>query len=150
MKIKYGWLIAIFLLVVIVLFNRSEVILERQDEFKLIHIGQEGYELQSVLHFSNPNLLSSTLVAINEKCYINDRLLGELNNELEQSIAGRKKSQLPVGIRFSKADFRQLAQLDTAQTNAPVTIHIKGKITYRNFTGGGTIVVHQHSDISLP
>ena len=148
MKIKYGWLIAIFLLVVVVLFNRSDVQLVKQDAFKLVNIGQEGYELQSVLHFSNPNLLSSTIVAIREKYYINDRLIGELNNEVEQGISGRKETTLPVGVRFLKKDFRQLAAVDSISSSSPVEVTIKGEITFRNFTGGGTIVVNQTTTIT--
>lgn len=148
MKIKYGWLIAIFLLVVIVLLNRSDVKLEKQDDFSLLKIGYEGYELQSKLRFSNPNLLSSTIVNIHEKYYINNRLIGELNNEVEQGIAGRKETTLPVGIRFTKKDFAQLANIDSATANTPVDIAIKGEITFRNLTGGGTIDINQTTSIT--
>lgn len=148
MKIKYGWLIAIFLLIIVVLFNRSDVQLVKQGEFNLLNIGQEGYELQSVLHFSNPNWLSSTIVSINEKYYINDRLIGELSNEVEQGISGRKETILPVGVRFSRKDFTALAQLDSSNIHQPVAINIKGEITFRNFTGGGTITVNQTTSIT--
>ncbi|MFN8288325.1 MAG: LEA type 2 family protein [Chitinophagales bacterium] len=139
--------IAFAALLVVMLLNKKEVTVVKQNNFALKPIGSSGVELSSTLSLNNPNLLSSTIQTIHEKYSINGYTLGALDIELSQGISGRKTTDFPVAVRFSRADLLNAMNGDSLTTQAP--LHITGEIIYKNFTGGGTIKIDLNDSIKL-
>jgi LEA14-like dessication related protein len=136
-----GVLIVLVLLGVVFLLNRKDVNLVKQDNAELQPLSTSGSELKSVIHFYNPNFLSVTINRIHERFFVNGTQIGELDVLINQGIAGRKESEFPVSIRFSKDDYNGIIAGDSL-TKHPVVI-VEGEITSQNFTNEKKIAVHQ-------
>lgn len=146
---RAGLLILIVLFAALFLLNRSDVSLVKQDSFSVTPIGANGYELHSTLHFYNPNLLSSTIKTINESYYINGKSVSIMNQELNQGIPGRKETEFPVAVRYSRADMKQFLP-DSSVGLIKVEVTVTGEITFANMFGGGKILVEQTDSIVIP
>jgi len=146
---KSGLVIAGLLLVALLLLNRKDVQLLSQTEFVATKITASGYELKSVLHLKNPNLLSSTINSINEKLYINDLYVGEFSNEIQEGIPGLKETAFPLNIRFTTDDIKSIFSNDSTLLNIPFRITVKGEITFSNLSGGGKISVNQTDSVII-
>ncbi len=150
MKIKrVGLVMAVVLGVVLFFLNRSDVTLTKQDTFSVTPIGNTGYQLKSVLHLHNPNLLSSTIKTISEKFYIEGREVAILNTEISQGIPGLKETTFPVTVRFSKADLLRIFLNDSLLTNFKAEINIIGEITFENLMSSGKIPVNQKDSVII-
>lgn len=132
---KTGLIIAAALGVIVFMLNRQKVELTSQTDFEVTKISPKGYEIKWVIHFYNPNLLSSTIQKINEKLYVEGKELGELKLELSQGIPGRKETSFPVSVRFTSTD--------SGLANIPIPVLMKGEISFSNLTGGGAIQVNE-------
>jgi LEA14-like dessication related protein len=142
MNIKRGGLlITLVLLLLLIFLNRKEVEMKKQTGFTWNKISASGYQVNSVLNLYNPNLLSSTIKTIDERLFINGNQIGELNNELNQGIAGRKETSFPVAIRFSKDE------VNSVSANEKVEIVLRGEIVFQNLFGGGTIIINQKDSV---
>jgi LEA14-like dessication related protein len=140
---RIGFFFAIILFLAVYLLNRKDVQFMKQDGFKIEPISATGMEFKSVLHLYNPNLLSSTIKKVHERFIINGVLVGELDNEINQGIPGRKETEFPVSIRFTKE------QYDSVIGNTPLipaTIQVEGEVVYNNFTSSGEVKVNQSTD----
>jgi LEA14-like dessication related protein len=137
-----GIIVFIVLLALVIVFNRGDVTLVQQNNFTLSPISANGYVLQSEIHLNNPNILSCTVKSIHEKFSVNGKVLGILDQEINQGIPGRKESIFPVNIRFSKQDYYAAAGSDSTQPNN-VTIKVEGKIEFTKVIGGGEIEIHE-------
>lgn len=143
-----GLIIAVVLLGVILFFNREPVKLVKQDTFLLKKISATGYELQSVIKLKNSNLLSSTVMNIDEKFYLNDELISIVHIELNQGIPGRgKETEFPIMVRFNNDDLRGLSLVDTNAAEQPLVVRVEGEIEYKNFMGGGKTIVDTQDTI---
>jgi LEA14-like dessication related protein len=142
MKIRSaGLVITLVLLLVLIFLNREEVQMMKQTDFTWNRISASGYQLSSVIHLNNPNLLSSTIKTINEKLFINGQEVGELDNELNQGIPGRKETSFPVAIRFAKDEVADL------NTTGKIEIRMKGEIVFDNLFGGGKTLINQKDSV---
>jgi LEA14-like dessication related protein len=142
MKIRrVGLVITLVLLLALIFLNREQVELVKQSDFTWAKISTSGYQVSSVMHLNNPNLLSSTIKKINEKLFINGQQVGELDNEIAQGIPGRKLSSFPIAIRFSKDD------VSTLYADEKIEIVMKGEIVYENLFGGGTVLINQKDSV---
>ncbi len=142
---RVGFIIFIISLVALYFLNRKDVTLEAQNGFELQTISPNGVELKSVIHLNNTNLLSSTIKNIHEKFYINGTLVGIIDNEINQGIPGRKVTDFPVSIRFSKDDLNKTLPLDSStgsKSEDAVKVSAEGEITFQNLIGGGDIKIH--------
>ncbi len=146
---KSGLVIAGLLLVALLLLNRKDLQLLSQTDFAATKITSSGYELKSILHLKNPNLLSSTVNSINEKFYLNDLYIGEFNNEIQQGIPGLKETSFPLNIRFTTGDISSIFSNDSTLLNIPCRISVSGEITFSNLSGGGKITVNQTDSIII-
>jgi LEA14-like dessication related protein len=142
MKIKrVGLVITLVLLLLLIFLNREELRLMKQTDFTWQKISNSGYQVSSVMHLYNPNLLSSTIKKINERLFINGQQVGELDNQIEQGIPGRKETSFPVAIRFSKEDIAGL------NTREKIEIMTRGEIVFENLFGGGTILINRKDSV---
>ncbi len=55
--------------------------------------------------------------SIHEEFRINGKVLGILDQEINQGIPGRKESSFPVSIRFGEDEFNRAIGGDSANTN---------------------------------
>ncbi|MBL0308296.1 MAG: hypothetical protein IPP77_00915 [Bacteroidetes bacterium] len=146
MKIKrIGILIALALLVVLYFLNRADIVLVRQDKFEIYQLSAEGYELKSLIHLDNPNLLSSTVETIRQEFRVDGVVIGIFEMELNQGIPGRKETVFPVSIRFGN-DAISSSSPDSSTRN--VEVEVKSKIAFHNFIGGGTIQADQNYSVT--
>mgnify|MGYP001552555340 FL=1 len=129
------------------MLNRKAVSLTKQNNFDLHPLSSAGYECNSVIHLHNPNLLSSTIITMDEKYSINGVSLGLLSIELNQGIPGLKETEFPVSVRFSKADFLKAVDSDSTLPTS-INLLVEGEIKYQNLTGNGTIKVYHTENIS--
>lgn len=141
-----GLLIVLVLLVILYFLNRADIELTKQDGFAIHRISEDGYELKSVIHLNNPNLLSSTIKTIREEFRVNGVLVGILDMGLGQGIPGRKETTFPIGLRFTDGDL--LRQLSADSTGKGVEVQVSGEIHYGRFIGSGVIKVNQSGTIS--
>src|SRR5699024_10185468 len=138
------------LLGIILFFNREEIKLVKQDTFLLKKISASGYELQSVIKLKNDNLLSSTIMNVDEKFYINDELVSIMHLELSQGIPGRgKETEFPVMVRFNSEGWKDFALNDTTGGTIPLVLKISGEIEYKNMMGGGKTTVDIQDTIKV-
>lgn len=145
-----GLIIAVVLLGVILFFNREPVKLVKQDTFLLRKLSSTGYELQSVVKLKNPNLLSSTIINIDEKFYINDELVSIMHIEFNQGIPGRgKETEFPIMVRFNSEGWANFALNDTTESPEPLVVRVEGEIEYKNFMGGGKTIVEAQDTIKI-
>lgn len=144
---RSGILIALILLVVLYFLNNKAIVLTKQDEFQIHRISEDGYELKSILHFDNPNLLSSTVKSIREEYRINGTLVGILDMGLEQGIPGRKETEFPIGLRFTDKDLLRIMALDSTATE--VQVKVTGEVVFSNFIGGGSVKVDETHPVLL-
>jgi LEA14-like dessication related protein len=147
---KISLAVVAVLVLIVIAFNRKQVQLTAQTNFELQPIGTAGFELKTVIHLKNPNLLSSTIKSINENFYFNGNLVGEIENEISQGIPGLKETAFPISIRLGKDGLLQNAERDSMQHQLKLNILTKGKIVFENLTGGGTIEVNQTDTIFIP
>lgn len=138
---RAGWIVAIIIFAAVYFLNRNDIQFIRQDSFKLIPIAESGLELSSIIHLYNPNLLSSTIKRIHEQFLINGIVVGELDNEINQGIPGRKETEFPVSIRFSKEDYEKI--MATIPIKDSIIVTITGEIVYNSFTSSGDVKVNQ-------
>lgn len=131
------------LLIVLFLFNRKDIELVKQSDIEWEKIAPSGSELNSVIDLYNPNLLSSTVKVIDEKFFINGKYLGELHNEINQGIAGRKETTFPVNVRFSTKDAPDIKCGQKAE------LKISGEIVFENLFGGGKITVQRTDSVHV-
>ncbi len=143
---RIGLFISLVLAVAVILLNRKDVVLSSQSEFKLVKISTTGYELQSVIHFQNPNLLSATIKSIDEDFYINSVKAGVLSIEINQGIPGRKETSFPVSVRFTTDDWERI--FSDSLVHAKVEVNVKGEINFQNLTGSGKITVNEKQSFS--
>ncbi len=146
---KAGPILAIALLGILYLFNRSEVKVAAQDTFLLKKITASGYELQSVIKLQNDNLLSSTIVNIDEKYYVNDELVSIMHLEFNQGIPGRKTTEFPLMVRFDGTDLNNFPLNDTTAGTKTLIVRVEGEIEYKNFIGGGKTTVASADTIKV-
>lgn len=147
---KGGLIIALVLLGIILFFNREAVKLVKQDTFLLKKISAEGYELQSVIKLQNSNLLSSTVMNIDEKFYLNDELISIMHIEFNQGIPGRgKETEFPIMVRFNSSDLKNFSLSDTNAVAQPLVVRVEGEIEYKNFMGGGKTIVDTQDTIKV-
>jgi LEA14-like dessication related protein len=146
---KAGPILAIALLGVLYLLNRSEVKVAAQDTFLLKKITASGYELQSVIKLQNDNLLSSTIVNIDEKYYINEELISIMHLEFNQGIPGRKTTEFPLMVRFDGTDLNNFPLNDTTVGTKTLVVRVEGEIEYKNFIGGGKTKVASADTIKV-
>lgn len=137
-----GFTILLFL--VLVLLNRRDVKLEIETP-EINPIGISGYELRMLHTFENSNLLSSTIVSIEEDVFVKGLSTGKVSLQPEQGIPGLKKTTLPVMLRFPKDNIDRSAY-DQEQK---VRVDVNGKIVYRNLTGGGVIEVNFSDSVKV-
>src|SRR3954468_2183285 len=131
MKFKTtGLIVAGVLLVQLAILNRKDVQFIKQDQISIQPISETGYQLNSVIHLHNPNLLSSTIKVVNENFFINGSPIGSFKMELNQGIAGMKDSEFPISIRFTKEDYAKALQHDSL-TKA-LTLSMDGEIDFQN------------------
>ncbi len=141
-----GVLLLVILFLGIVLLNRKGVQLQSQHGSQLRRLSASGYELVTVADFNNPNLLSSTLISLHEKFYINGKSVGILHMEPEQGIPGRKVTSFPVSLRIPASDLEHVL----ADSSVPIVLlNIEGEIAYRNFTGGGKMNVQISDSVRI-
>ncbi|MDB5282603.1 MAG: hypothetical protein JWO06_1678 [Bacteroidota bacterium] len=138
---KAGFVVAGILLLILAFFNRKDIELTKQDQISIKPISQSGYELSSVIHLHNPNLLSSTIKTVNENFYINGQSIGAFKMDLSQGVAGMKDSEFPITIRFTKDDYSKGLMRDS--TNASITLRMDGEIDFQNLLSGGKIKIQQ-------
>lgn len=148
MNRKIMYVVLAVLLAAVILLNRREVELVKQDNFEIVQISANGYELRSVLTFNNKNLLSSTIKSVDEKFYVNGELVSITHNQLDQGIPGMKETSLPMMVRFEGGAFMH-PNGDTLSIATSFNIEVKGDIEYSNFTGGGKIIVEQQGKANL-
>jgi LEA14-like dessication related protein len=132
----------------VILFNRKDVMLSANGNFKLVKISDAGYELQSVIHLQNPNWLSSTIKTVHENFYINNKSVGEINMELNQGIPARKETSFPLGIRFTTTDLQKVFFPDSVIPPF-VLITATGEILFQNLSGGGKINVNEKDSVAI-
>ncbi len=132
-----GLAFIIILFLALVLLNRRDVKLQIESP-EIVPLGNSGYELRIQHTFENPNLLSSTIVSIDEEIFVNGIAAGQINLQPEQGIPGLKNTTLPVMLRFSK----DKVDLSMCGNGQKVLLDLSGKIVYRNLTGGGNIDVN--------
>ncbi len=132
----WGIGIVIVLAFVLFLFNRGEVTVVKQNELHLQPLGNSGYQLNSTLHLSNPNLLSSTIVNLHEEVKLNGVTVAILTQELNQGIPGRKETTFPLSVRFTNADWQAAVKDSVVPAALPVTI--SGTLTYHNVMSSGS------------
>jgi hypothetical protein len=143
-----GIVLFIVLLLAVILLNKNDIALIAQDEFSLQPISSSGYVLQSIIHLNNSNLLSSTIKTIHEEFKLNGVVIGIIDNELNQGIAGRKESSFPVTIRFAREDYLRALHGDSL-SKQPLNIEVTGEITFANVITGGKIIVQQTATVPL-
>ncbi len=141
----YGILIVLALVAGLWFFNRSEITLTTQDNFELLPIGTNGWELKSVLHINNPNMLSVTVNTIREQFYINGTPVGQLDMGVNRGIPGHKETELPVSIRFT---VEALAALIADTMVGPTPIKVTGTISYNKLVGEGQLEVSQSGKLN--
>lgn len=146
---KGGLILALVLLGGIYLLNREQVKIAAQDTFLLKQITATGYELQSVIKLQNDNLLSSTIMNIDEKFYINDELVSIMHQEFNQGIPGRKTTEFPLMVRFDGKDLNNFPLNDTTAGTKTLVIKVEGEIEYRNFIGGGKTRIERQDTINV-
>lgn len=135
MNFRYAGIgIALLGFALLFLFNRSKVELLNQGTFVCQKISATGYELQSVLKFNNPNLLSATILSVHETYSINNKEIAILHHDLQQGIPGRKESSIPVAVRFSTDDV-------IVEPGTKCLLTINGIIQYKSMFGEGEIPV---------
>jgi LEA14-like dessication related protein len=144
-----GILIAILLGLGLVLLNRKDLELVTQNKFLVRKISASGYELQSYITINNPNLLSSTIETIEEEYRINGHVVSIMKMQLDQGIPGRKETTFPVNVRFDTETFKAAFPADTVLTGFNKTVDVTGKVTYHNFTGGGTLEIKIQDELNL-
>lgn len=142
---RAGLFIVIILLALLAIFNHSAVELVGQKNNSLHSISTNGLQLESSVVLHNPNILSSTIKKIHESFFLNNTVVGTFDQEINQGIPGRKDTELPLNIRFSKSDFPNLFTDSTKQVN----LHIEGEIYYQNIISGGTVKVNETSGVAL-
>jgi LEA14-like dessication related protein len=143
-----GILIFVILLALVVVFNRGDVTLVSQSDFKLRPISSNGFMLESEIHLNNPNILSCTVKSIHEEFRINGKVIGILDQEINQGIPGRKESSFPVNIRFGKDEYKRPISGDSANSNK-ANISVEGEIVFSKVIGGGKIVVNENRLLSM-
>ena len=134
---RAGVVITVALVLVLFLLNRKDVRLVKHSDFEWRRISSSGFELSSVIHLDNPNLLSTTIKTIRELYFIGEIEIGELNLEINQGIPGRKETVFPVNIRIPQEG------IASAPTSEKFELQVRGEITFENLTGGGTIIVDE-------
>lgn len=145
-----GLIIAVVLLGIILYFNREPVKLVSQDSFMLKKVTANGYELQSLLKLKNPNLLSSTILNIDEKFYVNGELVSIMHIEFNQGIPGRgKETEFPIMVRFDRESLTMDLLADTNTPAPPLVVKVEGTIEYKNFMTDGKIVVDTEDSIKI-
>lgn len=143
-----GILIAILLGLGLVVLNRKDLELVTQDKFLVRKISASGYELQSYITINNPNLLSSTIEVIEEEYRINGHVVSIMKIQLDQGIPGLKETGFPITVRFDSETFKAAFPSDSLFANAK-TVDVTGKITYHNFTGGGTLEIKIQDELNI-
>src|SRR5688572_4791668 len=143
-----GIVITLVLVIALYFLNREQVQMRKQTGFEWKRVSVSGYELSSVIHLYNPNLLSSTIKTIDEKIFINGKQIGELNNALAQGIPGRKETSFPVNIRFPKNEIPSF-YTDSAGQFQKIEITMKGEIIFENLFGGGKILIDQKDSVDV-
>lgn len=146
---KAGPILAVALLGVLYLFNRNEVKVAAQDTFLLKQITKTGYELQSVIKLQNDNLLSSTIVNIDEKFYVNEELVSIMHLEFNQGIPGRKTTEFPLMVRFDGENLKNFPLNDTTAGPKTLIVRVEGEVEYKNFIGGGKTQVERQDTITV-
>lgn len=144
-----GILIAVLLGLGLVLLNRSELVLTRQDNFLIRKISASGYEIQSTIRIYNPNLLSSTIETIEEEFRLNGQVVSILKMQPGLGIPGRKETSFPVMVRMDIETFNKVFPARPITDTTPVEITVKGEIVFKNFTGGGNLPVSSNATITL-
>jgi LEA14-like dessication related protein len=144
-----GILIAALIGLGLVLVNRNDLEVKGQDNFLIRKISSSGYELQSTIRLYNPNLLSSTIQTIEEDFRINGQTVSILKMQPEQGIPGRKETAFPVMVRMDVETFNKAFPSDSIAGTEPLQASVTGTITYKNFTGGGSIPVNSSATINL-
>ncbi|MES2620528.1 MAG: LEA type 2 family protein, partial [Bacteroidota bacterium] len=117
-----------------------------QTDLEWRKISLSAYELSSVIHLQNPNLLSSTIKTIDERFFINGKQIGELSNAIGQGIPGRKETTFPVKVRIPKDEIPSF-YLDSIRVPQPIEINIKGEIVFENLFGGGKVLIDQKNTV---
>jgi LEA14-like dessication related protein len=143
-----GILIFVILLALVIVLNRGDVTLVEQNNYKLRPISSNGFVLESEIHLNNPNVLSCTIKSIHEEFRINGKVMGILDQEINQGIPGRKESSFPVSIRFGKDEYNTATANDSTNANK-VKISVEGEIVFSKVMGGGKIVVNESQLISM-
>ncbi|MCS6935331.1 MAG: LEA type 2 family protein, partial [Chitinophagales bacterium] len=141
MKFRYaGLLVAIAGFALLYTFNRSALEFVAQESFALNPVGNSGWECSSILKLHNPNLLSATLVSIEEAYRINGTEIAILNHEMNQTLPGQKTSRFPVSVRFARGDipFDSIALLS-----------VTGKVHYRSMFREGNLTIQIDTAIKL-
>lgn len=139
-----GLVFTILLFLALVLLNRRDVKLEIETP-EINPIGISGYELRMFHTFENSNLLSSTIVSIEEDVFVKGLSTGKVSLQPEQGIPGLKKTTLLVMLRFPK-DNIDMSAYDQEQK---VRVDVNGTIVYRNLTGGGVIEVNFSDSVKV-
>jgi LEA14-like dessication related protein len=147
---RWGLIIVLVLMGLLFLFNRKDLVLTSQNNFAAVPIGQTGYELNSVIHVNNPNLLSSTVKTISEKFYLNGKSIAILNLEINQGIPGMKETSFPITVRFNKDDLYQIFPADTGVMNISAQITVTGEISFENMMSSGKIQIDQKDSLTIP
>lgn len=141
-----GLVITVVLLMGLFFFNRKEVEMLKQTNFEWKRITSSAYELSSVIHLHNPNLLSSTIKTIDQRFFINGKQIGELSNAIAQGIPGRKETAFPIKVRIPKSEIPSF-YLDSDFVAQQIEIAMKGEIVFENLFGGGKMLIDQKDTV---